>query len=746
MMRPCRRICGFIALLLVAGVVGATGCRQAVDAAPAPLSGPLLEALDGARVQRLDAPRPEPTSRIETDVDGGVTMSLPLSDRGAWKRLSAKRPAGLDLKTTNLVGWYLATDLPTTQPDGVRLTSPKLVLGHWDRPTPPNAPAGFYQRGGFVAKGVYVALPRDRDPRELNIVAHLHPTMAAMVDHLAGAESPFPADVLATDAIKGVVSRPSLFLTSGVAVGWSGEVADGSWLRFGLARAPRSGAAGSPPSSLRVRFLDPTQGQTLLDRAIALPGSDATEWAEVEIDLGAVAGRSGELVLQLESADGAHGSIYVGDPSIEGNEVAQAPNLVFIVIDGLRGDRLDDPDLTPNLRKLAASGLRFDAAQAPASWTRPSIASLFSGTPPALHRVERERNSHRLAPDLPTLAQVLRRVGYATAAISANFHLHPAFGLHRGFGYHQIALVDGRDINRAALGWIDARPPRPFFLFVFYMDTHFPFRHRPEYDRSSALEVQLPSWGLATSLRVRRRDGIPDPSDQQLARLEALYDENVRYADERVGELLAGLAQRGLGNDTLVVVTADHGEAFAEHGDMFHGWNLHDELVHVPLILAGPGVATGTQEKTVSLLDLPASLLSQLDVPRGAIGGRSDLFAQTGSTSAAPVFSETRFRGSDAASVVVGNHKLILERGRGEAALFELSDDPLEKQDVGHLQPEKKAELEALLARWLAEARAARRGSEDSGPAANVTPETLEKLRALGYVPGDEPPHRPSPR
>ncbi len=112
----------------------------------------------------------------------------------------------------------------------------------------------------------------------------------------------------------------------------------------------------------------------------------------------------------------------------------------------------------------------------------------------------------------------------------------------------------------------------------------------------------------------------------------------------------------------------------------------------------------------------------------------------------APVFSETRFRGSDAASVVVGNHKLILERGRGEAELFELGDDPRETQDVGHLQPEKKAELEALLARWLAEARAARSGREDSGPAANVTPEILQQLRALGYLPYDESPRRSAPR
>jgi arylsulfatase A-like enzyme len=695
----------------------------------------LLERLDGARLYRAGKPLPLPRS---TDRARDLRISVTLSSPAGWQPMPVERARGLGLEDEALTGWYLDVVLPTDDADGVVLASPHRELGRWQRPNHPEPFAAFYQPGGFIREGVYLALPRKMHPRDLELRANFHPTPPARAEHLAASHEPFRATELATHVTAAAVTRPALFLTPGVAVAFPVTLPAAAVLRFGLASKP--GLSPSPVAragNLRVGFREGPTGSWQIEERLPFELGVGSEWHDVRLDLASAGGHVGELVFELLDAEASDRLHFVGDPMLEVPRSNLDPNLLLIVVDGLRADRLDRRDLMPRLTGLAAAGLRFESARAAAPWTRPSISSLFTGTPPSRHGVQREMNSDVLPTDLPTLAEALRRAGYATASFSANLHLHPAFGLDRGFGYRHSALADARRINELALEWIDARPTGPFFSFLFFMDTHYPFTHRPEYDRSSTLDAALPPWGTMTSRLGRARAGAPDPAPVQLQLLEALYDENVRYIDELIGELLDELARRGLRENTLVVVTADHGEAFGEHGDLFHGWNLYDELLRVPLVVAhGPLDAAGNLETPVSLTDLAASLLSLLRVPAQGLPGRTDLLAnEVDPIPAHAIHAETRFRRSDAATILADEYKLIWHQETGRLELYDLREDPGETQSLHSLQAARAVRLKNRLENFLAFHTREREESVVATPAARLSPEEVEQLRTLGYLP-----------
>jgi arylsulfatase A-like enzyme len=240
-----------------------------------------------------------------------------------------------------------------------------------------------------------------------------------------------------------------------------------------------------------------------------------------------------------------------------------------------------------------------------------------------------------------------------------------------------------------------------------------------------------------TSRLARAQTGSPNPAPEQLDHLKALYDENVRYTDERIGELLDDLAQRNLLNNTLVVLTADHGEAFGEHGDLFHGWNLYDELLRVPLVISGgPLKAVGSRKTPVSLVDLAASILSLLRISAHGLPGRMDLFAPgANSPEAHATHAETRFRGMDAASIVEDGHKLILHRQTGKLELYDLRSDPGETQTLHFAQNTRASRLKARLQSLLEFHVRERQVADITMPPAKLSPQEVEELRALGYLP-----------
>jgi arylsulfatase A-like enzyme len=426
------------------------------------------------------------------------------------------------------------------------------------------------------------------------------------------------------------------------------------------------------------------------------------------------------------------------------------PNVLLISLDTTRRDHTSvygyERATTPNLEKLAAEGVRFALAYAPSATTGPSHATLFTSLAPITHRVV--KNGRVLTPPHETLAERLHARGWVTAGVVSSYVLDARFGYAQGFDHWDddfdpatatvrneewegaaVEVFDRRaDATTArAVAWLDGRrdPARPFFLFVHYFDPHAPW---------------LPPADLARAFPPA--DGPGEGLRAQTAR----YDAEIAFTDQQLGALFDALEERGLADDTLVAVTADHGEGLMQHGLLLHGAQIYEEQVRVPLLLRWPArlPAGRVIEGAVSLIDLAPTLLELAGVPLAAgdaSQGRSLVPVIEGRESLDParpvfLFRQHYARGFDSGvpvageqyGVRLGDWKLILGPEEGTRQLFDVARDPRERRDRAAEEPERAAELERRIAAWRAE-----HTREETAPDA-ISPEDLERLRALGYV------------
>ena len=331
---------------------------------------------------------------------------------------------------------------------------------------------------------------------------------------------------------------------------------------------------------------------------------------------------------------------------------AGTPNVLVVVVDTLRADHLSSygyaRPTSPNVDRLAQQGVLFENAYATSGYTLPSHASLLTGRYLHEHGVDWHTPRALRQRSLPTLAEALRGAGFRTAAVSANlfwFTRSQAFG--RGFirfddyfysvGDMALRTLYGRavesmllrrpstqaltprkradDVNRAALAWMARDRSRPFFLFLNYMDVHDPYLPPQPY-RSRFSPSSAPG-GLLNGHRVR---ALPQLTPEQVQSEIDAYDGGLAYVDESIGRLLAAMQELGVRDNTLVVFTSDHGEAFGEHGLFLHGNALYRCLTHVPLIIWWPGhVPAGVRVvRPVTNAALAATLMDLLEVHQTA--------------------------------------------------------------------------------------------------------------------------------
>lgn len=444
------------------------------------------------------------------------------------------------------------------------------------------------------------------------------------------------------------------------------------------------------------------------------------------------------------------------------------PNLIVVVVDTLRADRLaaygNRRGLTPFLDELARRGTVFAHAYAGSSWTCPSVASLLTSRLPTEHGVTtydavlpaREVTLPEvLAPPAHGRLRQALAGDYLTGGITGNFRLTAALGYAQGFrtwrALGTMRKPRGTSVTHKALAWAETANgrwwnrwlPRPVFLYLQYMDPHAPYEPRP------ALAARF----------VPRGDGFdPATLNKQLvdmsweaispagtAQLSSLYDAEVAQVDAALAGLFAGLDARGLLRDAVVVVTGDHGEEFRDHGLLEHGLSLYNETLEVPLLVSVRDVPRGrVVPDAVSLLDVAPTLLDLAGIPaERRFEGRSLVPLLRGERWPPRVVEADLLPSVDASSdialhfaAVVGpRKKLILRRHPmaffGGLELYDLALDPAEKLP----QPiDGSPDVRPLvLAIRGAKARIARRRS---GPAetAPVDDETRKRLRALGYV------------
>ena len=448
---------------------------------------------------------------------------------------------------------------------------------------------------------------------------------------------------------------------------------------------------------------------------------------------------------------------------------ATRPNIVVVLIDTLRPDRLgaygNTRGLSPFLDELASRSTVFQHAYAQSSWTSASVASLFTSRYQSQHGVT--SFSSPLPAEEETLSEALRSHGYDNGAFVANFLLRANLGYDQGFAtFDTYSRLDPTSpgkfikatadrINSEALAWLDHRPENaPRFLYLHYMEPHVPFGPQP-----AALATVMGDRPLPDIEAVNHAFAVWTLVDfkKDPALLEAtkdLYDAEVLSIDTALRELFTELGRRGVLDDAIVVVLADHGEEFLEHGLIGHDKTLYEEVIRVPLIIHVPGQSERFDvEKRVSLIDVAPTLLDLVGIapPAGFEGrslapllrrGRDGAWSLAGlrnwwaarTAGETQVVSElikerdaTRYSPHERA-VVAGSDKLIAGVD-GQREFYDLAVDPAEHQPDALAAP-ARAKLEQSLEPLRAYAA---RGGDAAGGVV-IDEDTKERMRALGYT------------
>ncbi len=441
------------------------------------------------------------------------------------------------------------------------------------------------------------------------------------------------------------------------------------------------------------------------------------------------------------------------------------PNIILIMVDTLRADALgvygNPGNPSPTVDALAKDAVVFTNNHSQASWTRASTATLLTSLFPSSHNSYRKADA--LPQDVETLPEVLLSKGYYTGGMVNNTNVTAQFGFDQGFStftylepenpfgakgsayflamYSVVRkvserLVKSKDVDRvyweaprvtaAATDWIGLNKNSRFFLFLHYMDPHDPyFRH--------------PHDGFAYS---RAEHEKPDPSMTE--DLKKLYDGEVRYFDTHFAPLVKYLKDNGLYDNTIIALTADHGEEFGEHKGYWHGTTLYEEQIHTPLIIKLPRqeMAGTLRTELVRTMDVAPTVTSLAGIPPyqtwqgvsllGDWNARAEKDRQS--------FAEQDFEGNVLASLNAGDWKIIRAnadnpRGLKPCELYHLANDPLEQQNLceGSADPAASSKKTELMTA-LEGAESFARGQAVERAEGGMDAATCEKLKALGYV------------
>ncbi len=390
---------------------------------------------------------------------------------------------------------------------------------------------------------------------------------------------------------------------------------------------------------------------------------------------------------------------------------AVRPNVLLVTLDSVRADRVGTAGgraRTPSLDRLATEGTRFANAYAQLPQTTPSHAALFTGQYPSSNGV-RIAHHDALADGAVTLAGSLARAGYRTAGFYS--WAGPPNGFDQGFQTYRLVgeldAADGRAdaTTDAALAWLDAASgdrAAPFFLWVHYRDPHYPYEPPAPYDALYAPKCDGCVDGSLRTLNRLHEGWRPSPAE--LDRILAAYDGEITFTDSQVGRLLGRLDALGLAENTVVVVTADHGEAFGEHGEWFHGLTAYQPTVHVPLIARWPGVlpAGALVDPAAQVIDIMPTILDLAGVESPpSVEGRT-LRPRSGLSPAGDRVAITETSDWHYVAVTDGQWKLIRDNASGGDALYHLATDAGETRNRLTTDPGPAARLAAVLDEWLA--------------------------------------------
>lgn len=543
-------------------------------------------------------------------------------------------------------------------------------------------------------------------------------------------------------AVKGVTVgpdfRPAIVHVTPASWGFGVDVPDGgATLRFSWALG--DGSQDKTQVCFSVAWADRHVGDDLWNTCER--GAAGRRWTDVAVPLA----QDGTLVFRAESSQPDRvGQALWGDVRVETPPTGDRPNVAVIVLDTLRADHLgaygyDANPTSPALDAFAERAVRFSQARSPSPWTAPSLGTVVTGRRPSEHRAgtrvlrevavtkqtagQKQKNQlsyTAMTLEHPTVGELLAAAGYETVGFQTNYFYSPSMGFARGLG--RTIRYKGSSLQGARAGldlmrdWLTARDDtQPFFLSAHFIDPHMPYRmRRPWADGFSPpaelADVDFDAQKPALILREFTEDNRP-----QTAAIETVYDADIRWLDDALGELIPLLEAQ----DALIIVLSDHGEAFDEHGHYSHGHGLYDELLRVPLLVRLPGgqLAGTVDDRAASLLDVLPTVLAGagLAPPDGLVG--QDLASPA--DDAVPQVLEAMYSGRDRTGLLDGGHKYIYTHPIGylgfhragvlpsgsahnaQEELYDLAVDPGEQDNLRDSEPERVAELRGQVHAWL---------------------------------------------
>jgi arylsulfatase A-like enzyme len=477
--------------------------------------------------------------------------------------------------------------------------------------------------------------------------------------------------------------------------------------------------------------------------------------APLDVDLSQIGGEFARLELRARGGDVVlEQAVVVRGDAAAAAAQAKKPirNVILMLIDTLRADKLSayraqSRVKAPGMDAFVRNAAVMENARSQENWTKPSVATLLSSLLPWQH--EAVDGDSKLPESVEIIPEVLGKRGFYTGAFITNGYCSDKFGFKQGWRTYRNYIREGRPniaqyVAADVLDWLDERPKdKPFFLYVHTIDPHEPYKPPANFLR--AYDAQPYSgpvdFKVNGDILERIKLGRIKPNDRDKERLEALYDAEISYHDVHFAAMMQGLEKRGLAEDTLVIVTADHGEEFWDHGSIGHGHSVYDELLHVPLIVRLPGVTDAGMRvpDAVGLVDVMPTILDALGQPiPSELVGRSFLPMLQGRSDKAPRAAVSGFFRAWR-TLGVGRYKLI-QHGTERATLYDVHADPGEKTDLAAERPLLLAYTRGLLGLTLAEDA----GDDDKTRAARthksattkIDAKTDAQLRALGYVGG----------
>ena len=454
-----------------------------------------------------------------------------------------------------------------------------------------------------------------------------------------------------------------------------------------------------------------------------------------------------------------------------GRGVPEHPNVVIVVMDTARRDRLScygyERDTSPRLRDLAKTSTVFDNAYSTTSWTCPAHASIFTGLYPISHGVTQEH--WKMSEKLVTLAEILSQNGYETAGIVENPVLSDRNGYDQGFATYDMTWRIDRELAKRRSGQrpepgstatnlflstVHRNDGRPFFIFVNLISPHSPYDSSGRFMEEFVTERDI---SLVENMWREHYLGRRALTGAELRHLGELYDAELLYTDSLVGAMVDGLKESGRWDNTLFVVTSDHGENLGDHGHVDHVFSLHESLIRVPLIIHDPARFAGgaVDRRPVQLTDLFPTVLE-------AAGASVEAFPNQGLSLLTveippdrPIFTEYEwptqvlscFDEADREdpalapfkralrSIIVGGTKLIWASA-GPPEVYDLSADPTELANAWESRKDTEAvrALEAGLAGAVTRLGADHRVRPEDVSTDSVDEATREALRSLGYL------------